>query len=89
MSAPNLKDEPRRVAALALASDWLIHSFALSEIQKNARVFASAIGKIFVFFHDFKTAFPPLIDPLLSVAALAKIGRSTTRLAKSHVVLVG
>jgi hypothetical protein len=48
----------------------------LIEIQaKNVffRVFASAIGEIFVFSDDFKTAFlQHSIDPMLSVAALAK-----------------
>jgi len=55
----------------------------LIEIQaKNVffRVFASAIGEIFVFFDDLKPHFcSTLTDPMLSVAALAKIGRSTTR----------
>ena len=37
-------------------------------------VFASAIGGIFVFSDDFKPHFcSTLIDPMLSVAALAKI----------------
>ena len=71
--------------ALSLSAGWANSFICLSEIQaKNVffRVFASAIGEIFVFSDDFKTAFnfcSTLIDPMLSVAALAKIGRSTTR----------
>jgi len=44
------------------------------------RVFASAIGEIFVFSDDFKTAFlQHSYRSMLSAAALAKIGRATTR----------
>ena len=48
------------MAALALASGWANSVICLIEIQtKNVffRVFASAIGEIFVFSDDFKTAF--------------------------------
>jgi hypothetical protein len=55
----------------------------LTEIQaKNVffRVFASAIGEIFVFPMILKPHFcSTLIDPMLSVAARAKIGRSTNK----------
>jgi hypothetical protein len=55
----------------------------LIEIQaKNVffRVFASAIGEIFVFSDFLKPHFcSTLIDPMLSAATLAKIGRATTR----------
>ena len=46
--------------ALSLSAGWANSFICLSEIQaKNVffRVFASAIGEIFVFSDDFKTAF--------------------------------
>ena len=69
--------------ALSLSAGWANSFICLIEIQaKNVffRVFASTIGEIFVFSDDFKPHFcSTLIDPMLSVAALAKIGPSTTR----------
>ena len=71
------------MAALALASGEVNSFICLVEIQaKNVffRVFASAIGEIFVFPMILEPHFrSTLIDPMLSLAARAQIGRSTTR----------
>src|SRR6266487_302609 len=69
--------------ALSLSAGQANSFICLIEIQAKHvffRLFASAIGEIFVFSMILKPHFcSTLIDPMLSVAALAKIGRSTTR----------
>src|SRR6201993_3764164 len=55
-----MSDRRRKRMSSRLTDNLLTRGFAASEIQaKNVffRVFASAIGEIFVFSDDFKTAF--------------------------------